>query len=366
MGSPVIATLSRAAGFCASLLNAREPEHAKKCRQHQPFCTRMPTRLGTEHRRRRIVAALAIAFISLPLQSCGSSSPLAAQTETTSLTVAYVHHWSSLLGSAEKLSKSQSLSRALALGISWSWLEAEAHQLHVRLGRGEVVRQLHLMFGLGAAGIDRPLLPWEAQIEPVLFSSSATTTDRLGLVRAALLRERVEASLATRAERSLSTVPMLHYYRSHMPEFYVTERRDIKAIMNTSRAAVVTAKREMEAGIPFSRLAAQLNQSIEGGLRLGRGLGTQRKRYEKDFFSAPAHVLVGPLKERLYYVFEVIDIKPGHQLPFSSTEKTIKHLLARRAAAMEIVDAERRDRTRTTCDPGFHSPNCGHYATLNS
>jgi hypothetical protein len=129
--------------------------------------------------------------------------------------------------------------------------------------------------------------------------------------------------------------------------------------MNWGRAQTVEAKRQLQAGVKFATVAERFNQSVEGGLRLGRAHGAFTKRYERDFFAAPPHVLVGPLKELMYYVFEVMSIKRGHQKSLAEAEPTIRRLLAAHDARTELRRAyELKWRARTSCRAGYMAPEC--------
>ena len=117
----------------------------------------------------------------------------------------------------------------------------------------------------------------------------------------------------------------------------------------------------MQKGVNFGLVAERFNRSIEGGLRLGRGRGTQKKQYEKDYFSAPPHVLVGPRKEILYYVFEVFHVRKGYERPLPEVEASIRDRLATLKLERAASAREMSWRSRTICRSGYRASLCGRY-----
>jgi hypothetical protein len=304
-----------------------------------------------------------ILLISMSISGCGQSNEKTiASVGATKIGASSVNHWAEIIRAAQDgavPAPPLAGQQALSLLLSWARILREAERLGVSVSDNEASRQLAEIDGSGAGSVERRLLPWEGGLAPYLNDAAASHPDEVHLVRLDMLSERIDDRLVALAASSVRHASIAAYYRQHKHEFYVSERRDIKAVMNWSKAAVLEAKHEMQRGIKFSVVAERFNQSIEGGLRLGRAPGTQTKRYEKDYFAAPLHVLVGPVKELMYYVFEVFHAVPGYQRTLQTVTPTIRQRLAEGVARVNRTHAEEMLRVQTTCLIGYVTSSCG-------
>lgn len=277
-----------------------------------------------------------------------------------------VAHWMEVDATADSVAASSKRTlRLLAVGlvISWEWTLQAAHEVGVRVGDREAEKQLKLSQINLAQGVGYEWFAHERDLLRFLTAPKVATSDQLWLVKLGMLASKLTQRRIALRQAAIARSRVSTYYRQHRREFVVGERRDIKAIMNKSRARVLDAKRELQAGRSFESVAERFNQSIEGGLRLGRARGRGEKRYEKDYFAAPLHKLVGPFHEILYYIFEVAHIRRGYQRSFTEVEPAIRHLLAARDVESGSYRAayEQTWRARTRCRTGYMAPGCGRY-----
>jgi hypothetical protein len=255
----------------------------------------------------------------------------------------------------------------LGLLIAWQWTLGESRATGVRVSDAEAKRQLALSRANLVSGVAYEWFPQERAIQPFLASRSVSARDQLWVVRLGMLAGRLGQRRITLARRRLTHGQIVAYYRSNMHHFRVGERRDIEAIMSSSKRRVIEAKREMRAGVPFHLVAARFNESKEGGLRLGRARGSASKQYERDFFAAPPHVLIGPRKEILYYIFEVLHVRPGYQETVAQAEPAIRARLAEQEASGTLLRAyERKWRARTRCGAEYLLAACGEESTTTA
>jgi hypothetical protein len=318
----------------------------------------------------RIVRALSLCLAALSLlaaSGCGGPSrQVVARVDTHAITRAMLEHWIAVLAVADRAAASDRLAlrrHALGLLIWWQWLASAAAQLHVRVTGTQAEKQLALFTFDHLEGRRFEWFADERALTSYVFNREATNADRLLLVAMGLLAARLEAGRVAEAKRAVSPTRIRAYYERNKHHLIRPERRDIEAIMNYDESKVAQAKRELQAGRSFASVAARFNQSGEGGLkrRITRLRGG--KRYEKDFFSARAHVLVGPVKERLYYVFEVLRIVRGGQETLAQSEAKITQRLAVHDASTELLPAfERRWAAKTRCAPGYVVARCGRQA----
>lgn len=298
---------------------------------------------------------------------CAGGDAVVASVGRQSISKASLDHWTAveLAADGENAPGAAELrNEALGLLISWEWTLGEARKLGVRVGTSEAGKQLALSKTDLLSGVSYEWFDGESKLGKYLMSTRVTTPDQLWLVRLAMLSLRLAQSRAVAEQSVIGRARIGAYYQRNKHLFYVGERRDIRAIMNKSRAQVIEAKRQLQAGVRFQAVAERFNQSIEGGLRLGRARGDGTKRYEKDYFAAPLHVLVGPLKEILYYVFEVMSVRPGHQKTLAEAEPAIRQRLAVQDASTALLKAyEHRWRAITSCRAGYTAPGCGQAPT---
>jgi hypothetical protein len=215
------------------------------------------------------------------------------------------------------------------------------------------------------AGYKGGLVPREAELQKQLRAKGETNADRQWLMRVHLLAAEVEQAHIKQAEGRIAPAQVLGYYRSHRGRFVLPERRDITAIITWHRSTASKAKQKLEAGESPKSVVERFNeQPSEGGIRIGltRRRGPQ-KPYERDFFAARPHVLIGPSKELMYYVFEVTRIVPARQQRLGEVERVVRRKLISgqsRGLLQAVVDASlRRWRASTRCAPDYEVPGCG-------
>jgi hypothetical protein len=175
-------------------------------------------------------------------------------------------------------------------------------------------------------------LPDEARLRRRLAARSETAADKLWVVTVMLAASRLAHARAEAAARAVPRSAALAYYKRHIARFITLERRDVEAVMSSHWRRIIAAKRELEAGQSFAHVIAQYNEQIyEGGIKLNitrASLGDGKKRFEKDFFApVRTHVLIGPHKEILYYLYEVTRIVKPRQRSFSEVEGRVRRLL---------------------------------------
>lgn len=248
----------------------------------------------------------------------------------------------------------------LKLWISWKWTQEEPSEPDAKVTRSEAQHQLELSQYDLLNGVTYEWFAHEAELARYLRASRIGRTDQLWLVRLAMLASRVSHLRLLKARAAVSHSRIGDDYLAKRRLLVRPERRDIRAIMNWNEAKVMKAKQELSDGRNFLDVAERYNQTPEGGLRLGipRAFGHGKKRFEKDYFSAPAHVMIGPLKEFLHYIFEVMKIAPGGLETLGEAEASIRLRLGAQdgAATQRVVEAQWR--ARTTCESGHVVAGC--------
>jgi hypothetical protein len=318
---------------------------------------------------RRIIVWGLGSFLCLSASSCGvdrgSTGIVVASVAGAEIGSKLLDDWTRVtltVGGAR--SQADASRQALGLLILWQWTAGEAQALHVKVTTAEAGAQLALsQANQNVLGSEFELFRGEHTLKSYLASPKVSQENQLTLVKMAMLAARVATRHAALAEDEIPRASVVAYYDRYHSQFRVGERRDIKAIMNWSKAMVLEAKHEMQAGIRFHTIEERFNQSVEGGLRLGRARGAQTKRYERDYFAAPPHVLIGPRKELMYYVFEVMSIRPSFERTLAEAEPAIRRRLAAPQQGAAQRAYEQRWRERTVCRSEYQARRCGKYAT---
>ncbi len=176
-----------------------------------------------------------------------------------------------------------------------------------------------------------------------------------------MILARLEERRLSEAQHEVTPRQIDDYYAQHKKEFWRPERRDLEVIGNSQLSIVAKAKREIETGGNFLRIARRVStdQEAPGGLEHPLARDEEEPDYDRVVFSAKPHKLVGPVKQSFYYIFEVIAIRPAHVEPLTQASAAIERQLAwRRASSLLKARFEQAWIARTACQRGYVSSRC--------
>jgi hypothetical protein len=255
--------------------------------------------------------------------------------------------------------------RALDLAILSRWSTGEAREERLSVSEEEASQQLELLRFDERTGTSYEGLPHEPMLRRLLVSSRVATSDRLWLMRVALLEAKVERARHARAAQAVSREEVARFYREHKQRFLQPARREIEMLGSYSRAVVMKAKLEIEDGKPFLAVARRVSvdgEAPEGLENLVRG--TDEAEVEDPVFAARPHVLSGPYKYILWFLFEVLKVVPAHQQTLAEAEGAIRRQLAPGVVASRLLPAfEAKWMARTSCRAGYVIARCRQYKT---
>lgn len=306
------------------------------------------------------------------LSACGAGArdPVVVRVGTTAITKRSLTHWMSVLSpehlvpdppsytaciAYEKTLVSQGTgvlreecsrqyqtleARALDYLISSQWLISEAGNLGLRASDPEVerLREKHPYNSVTAGGSS-------ADIRFGITAELASAAIRHKLI-----------------ERKPASAQLVAYYRAHMRQFLVPERRYFDIDNLQSDAAARKVKREVEFGKSFSKLA--LHESVEQPT--STKYSHEEDEARRAIFTAKPGVLTGPI---LVYgdhsLFVVRRIVAATHRRFAQVRRSIEKQLAgereRKALARFIRAWRRRWIARTDCLPGYVVLKCRQY-----
>jgi foldase protein PrsA len=245
--------------------------------------------------------------------------------------------------------------------ISSSWVLGEAKAMGVKVSDKEVEDQfLH---------IKHQQFPKAAEFEKFLSTSGQTVADLLLRVKLNMLSQKIQQKIV-KTKPTISKAEAQKYYNEHKSTYGTPETRNVEIILTSTEAQSKTAKKEIESGKPFRKVAEL--RSIDPTTKHHGGYipelikGAEEKNLDNALFSATPGQLGGPLKTQFgYYLYEVLSVKHGNQQPFSSVEKTIKSTLAtqkqQKALTTFIKNFKKKWQGKTDCRSGYVVADCKQY-----
>jgi hypothetical protein len=307
------------------------------------------------------LALLASGLVGLTIEvACGCSGSEGGDALVTvgsiSVSESQVRHWTRVLAAAEPASQ-EGVVRERVLGFLThaAWLAETARTLRLGVSPAEAREKLELLRYEQVHGMKLDLLPADAVIRRLLIATSGRPSDGEWLMRLELLTLKVEKVRLKQAAAEVPRNEVKAYYAAHKSEFVEPAVRDLEIIGNTDEAKVRRAKREIEAGKPFLTVARYAGEDIEAPNALQHLIrGTEEPPFERHIFEAKLHVLSGPIKQELTYIFEVLEAKPDRQQTLAQAEAKIRMTLAPKRVASVLLPAfEAEWRAKTRCRTGF-------------
>jgi hypothetical protein len=259
--------------------------------------------------------------------------------------------------------------RALTFLLLSKRIAAEAREAHLTVPTEQAWQRLELLrfeqvhAGETVSHVTFEPLPRDLMFRALLLSQRVEGPDAGRLMQLNLLAARVEQTLAKRAAKEIPDSEVVSFYAAHRSSYVEPAVRDLELIGNSDATIVWKARREIDAGKPFLEVARHASNDPEGPHGLQHLVrGAEEPRYEQHIFGAPLHKLIGPIKQELYYLFEVLSAKPDRQKTLTEVEAEIRAQLApRRVAGVLLPAAESSWVARTTCRPGYVVKGCSEY-----
>jgi parvulin-like peptidyl-prolyl isomerase len=311
-----------------------------------------------------LLLALAI-VLALASAGCAGSGPVVAQVGDNAISQALLVHWQSVDAIAHRKppgDPATSMRKALGFLISSRWLAGEAEELGIKVSDGQAQQQLEVLRYVQREHLPFQKLPKEPQLRSYLLSSEVSMPDRLWLMRLTMLAAQLEQRRYSHALTEITSAQIARYYAHHQRRFWEPERRNLEVLGNQKLGVVIKAKHEIEAGKSFLSLARRVSEDQEapGGIEHPLARGEEEPEYDRVVFSAKPHVLVGPISQTFYFIFEVLKITPAHERPLARAQGTIRGLLAQQRASTVLAGAsERKWSARTSCHPRYVVSGCG-------
>jgi hypothetical protein len=317
----------------------------------------------------RLLVATGAAFLSMiSLTGCGTKSgEVIARVGDSAITKATLEHWLSVANSTAGPARSHDSSgyvpRQTILGflLSAERTIGEAREDGIVVKPSEAYAALETIEFERSNGLSATPLP---EPQNLLLDKAKRTADRAWIIRVNLLAEKVARRRLSQAELAISDAQIKTYYRTHKRDFVLPERRDVAVIQAFHKATADIAKREIESGRSLLSVVRRRNDEPDvGGLKRNLSRRGLRHAYEDNYFSAHPHVLVGPLKAEIYYLFEVTAVVPSRQQQIAEVQSAIRRKLVAGTQRQLLNDLlhglDKRWRSRTRCRAAYLVAQCG-------
>jgi hypothetical protein len=204
----------------------------------------------------------------------------------------------------------------------------------------------------------------QPELQSLIAVRVETRSDRLWIIKIRMLAERLEQRVHSQAEQRITHAQLVSYYAKHKRDFLVPERRDVAVIETFHKKESEIARREIDSGQDLRRVVNLRDEEpAVGGLKRGLLRRELRHGYEDNYFTAPPHVLIGPLKAEIYYLFEVTAIMPARQRTLAEAQLIIRRQLIAGSQWQVLEGIERaleqEWRAKTRCRAAYMVAQCG-------
>ena len=194
-----------------------------------------------------------------------------------------------------------------------------------------------------------------------LEKAGLTLQELVPTIRDGQLEIKVNNQL-TEGSTSVSAQDIAGYYRQNKAELIVSERRDLRLVLATTKARADAARAALDDGQSWTVVARRY--SIHPSRDKGGKVPDVRMREGQGglvaaVFRAKEGALVGPVKEsRSWAVFLVEKIKPPFHATLEQARDEIRELLRTRRRQQALAAFEKKYRAQTTCAPGYTVARC--------
>lgn len=244
--------------------------------------------------------------------------------------------------------------------VQQKWYELQAKESGIKVSDEDVKTRFE--------PLKQQSFPKDEDYKKFLKDTGQTEADILQLVRASMIKEKVEAE--TSSAPTPTTGEVKKEYDKNKDQYATPASRDINLVFNSSESKAKAAKAALDAGDSWSTVAKKYSQDSvskeNGGKFPGVTKGQFPEELDKAVFGADKGKIIGPIKTQYgYYVFEVTKNTEGKQQSFSDAAEQIRQTLqqTRTQEAQQKFQTEFTDRWRkkTKCAEVFKVPAvCGN------
>ncbi len=248
--------------------------------------------------------------------------------------------------------------QVMQLLVSFEWIAGEAKEQNIKVSDKEIQKTFDKQ--------KKEAFPKEADFAKFLKDSGQTEADILKRVKLDTLSTKIREKV-TKGEDKVSDAEIEAYYNKNKERFAQPERRDLRIVLTKSKAKAEQAKKAIEGGQAFGKVAKKYSidqaSKAQGGKLPAVAKGQQEKALDNAIFKAKKGELTGPVKTQFgNYVFEVTKITPASQQTLAQAKTTIKQTLAsqnqQKALDKFVKSFRKRWKAKTDCADSFRTQDC--------
>lgn len=214
--------------------------------------------------------------------------------------------------------------------------------------------------------LKRQSFPRESDYTRFLKETGQTERDLLKLVRASMNREAVQERWG--ANITVTDDEVTAHYNQDPTRYGTPESRDVNLVFTTSRKQAGLARRALDKGQSFGKVAKKYSMDSVSRKHGGRFPGVVKEQFppslDRAVFSAQLGDLIGPIKTQFgYYVLKILRIRPAVQQTLAEVREEIVAYLKQEkfesASAAAAKDFRIRWRALTVCRAAYATKDCG-------
>ncbi len=246
------------------------------------------------------------------------------------------------------------------------WIEGEAAERGIDISGSVVQDKLKSI-------ISSQFSNSQQQFQAFLKQSHFTQEDALERVRLQILSTKVQNAVLPKKAPHVSDDEITNYYNANKTQFAQPATRDVRLVLNKSKADVEKAKAALDADdstANWKKVAKQYStdpttKSV-GGLRAQVAKGQSEPALDSAIFAAAPNQVIGPIKGQSgYYVIEVEGVHPASTTPLEKVRPQIQQQLGtalQGAIATNFQnDFTNKWASRTFCAPDYVMFRCSNY-----
>ena len=248
--------------------------------------------------------------------------------------------------------------QVMQLLIQNEWVAGEAEEQGVKVSDAEVRKAFEEQ--------KKQSFPKPADYQNFLRTSGFTEEDILFRVRLEQLSNKLREKIV-KGKDQVSDAQVKAYYEKNKARFAQPERRDLRVVLTRDRAKAQQARKAIDGGQSWKRVARRYSidqaSKNQGGRLLAVAKGQQEPALDKAVFAARKGQLQGPVKTQFgWYVFTVDKVTPASQQTQQQAAQTIKGILAsenqQKALDTFIKGFQKQWKAKTNCRKGYVTQDC--------
>lgn len=206
--------------------------------------------------------------------------------------------------------------------VQQKWYELEAKERGINITPAEVQARFQ--------PLKEQSFPKDADYKKFLKDTGQTQNDILKLVKASMIKEKIDTEISTVPTPSMGEVE--DEYNKNKKQYSTPASRDVQLVFNAKKGQVDAAKAALDSGDDFSAVAKKYSEDSASKGTGGKFPGVTKGQFpgplDKAVFNAQKGEVIGPIKTQYgYYLFKVNKVTEGKQQTLKQATPQIRQTL---------------------------------------